>query len=103
MAAGLRKAGSGRPVYVGRAPGTKSSTADDGASLMTAVVTGFPRREPSGVVESGTARPIAASPRLVDRRPGVCRIESLDGDVFERRRQQPLNVAQQTRISCRHE
>lgn len=80
-----------------------SSTADDGPSLLNAAVSCLPRVDSLGAAESGATRPIAASTRHVDRWRGVRRVESLDGGPFEWRRQQPLNVAQEPRISGRHE
>jgi hypothetical protein len=56
-----------------------------------------------GPVDADAVRSIAGSTPVVDRRIRVRHSESVDGDVLERRGQQPLNVAQQPRVSCRHE
>src|SRR5262245_50876218 len=77
-------------VYIIR---TSCSAALHGPRLRSAVESGSPRPARVGAMESNGARPIAGSTRM-DRRLDVRRSESLDGDLFERRRQQSLNVGQ---------
>src|SRR5262252_5362507 len=95
MAAGLRKA-SRRPVYV-----DGNSTAETDLTFTDAAMSHFSLARPWKAVssDSDAARPFVGSTRMVDRSFGGRRIESFDGDLLERRRQQPLNVAEQSRVS----
>src|SRR5262245_4022859 len=97
MAAGLRKAYR-RPVYVGG-----NSTAESGVILLDSATPNFSLRGPWEPMGSDSTRSVTDSMRVVDRRPARRRLESLDGDLLERRRQQPLNVAEQARLRRRHE
>jgi len=54
-------------------------------------------------IESATTRPIVASTRYGCRLRGARRVESVDGNLLEWRRQQPLDVAQQPRVCGRDE
>src|SRR5215468_4557146 len=68
------------------------STAERGLTRLKSAMPNFSLRGPWEAVSSDTTRPIGNSMRVVDRRSGGRRIESLDGDLFERRWQQSLNV-----------
>src|SRR5262249_60579883 len=81
----------------------RSSTGEDGSSLLNAAVSRLPPRVSSGAEESTVAPPTASPTRPGDRRLSVRCIESPDTDLLQRRWQQLLNVAQQPRISCRDE
>jgi len=73
------------------------------AALLDSAMPNIALRHALVVTDSDTTRTIMDSMRIVDRRPWVPRIETLDGNLLERRGQQPLNVPEQPRIGCRHQ